>query len=67
LKLLDEGKRTGWERPALMNGEVGVVVALRGRLLMVLGFTISDGKIVEFDAIGDPERLSQLDLALLDD
>ncbi|MDQ3965742.1 MAG: RNA polymerase sigma factor SigJ [Actinomycetota bacterium] len=54
-------------RPALVNGEVGVVVAPRGRLLMVLGFTISDGKIVEIDAIGDPERLSQLDLALLDD
>src|SRR5215204_2774247 len=54
-------------RPALVNGEVGVVVAPRGRLLMVLGFTISDGKIVEIDAIGDRERLSQLDLALLDD
>ena len=54
-------------RPALVNGEVGVVVAPRGRLLMVLGFTISDGKIVEIDAIGDPEQLSQLDLALLDD
>jgi RNA polymerase sigma factor (sigma-70 family) len=54
-------------RPALVNGEVGVVVAPRGRLLMVLGFTIIDGKIVEIDAIGDPERLSQLDLALLDD
>ena len=54
-------------RPALVNGEVGVVVAPRGRLLMVLGFTISNGRIVEIDAIGDPERLSQLDLALLDD
>src|SRR5919112_112396 len=54
-------------RPALVNGEVGVVVAPRGRLLMVLGFTISDGKIVEIDAIGDPEQLSQLDLTLLDD
>ena len=54
-------------RPALVNGEVGVVVAPHGRLLMVLGFTISDGKIVEIDAIGDPEQLSQLDLALLDD
>ncbi len=54
-------------RPALVNGEVGVVVAPRGRLLMVLGFTISDGKIVQIDAIGDPEQLSQLDLTLLDD
>jgi RNA polymerase sigma-70 factor (ECF subfamily) len=54
-------------RPALVNGEVGVVVAPRGRLLMVLGFTISGGKIVEIDAIADPERVRQLDLALLDD
>jgi hypothetical protein len=54
-------------RPALVNGEVGVVVAPRGRLLMVLGFTISGGKIVEIDAIGDPGRISQLDLSLLDD
>ena len=56
-----------FSRPALVNGEVGVVVAPRGRLLMVLGFTISDGKIVEIDAIGDPEQLSQLDLTLLGD
>ena len=54
-------------RPALVNGAVGVVVAPRGRLLMVLSFTISSGKIVEIDAIADPERVDQLDLALLDD
>jgi RNA polymerase sigma factor (sigma-70 family) len=53
-------------RPALVNGAVGVVVAPRGRLLMVLGFTISGGKIVEIDVIADPERLRQLDLVLLD-
>jgi RNA polymerase sigma factor (sigma-70 family) len=54
-------------RPALVNGAVGVVVAPRGRLLMVLDFTISGGRIVEIDAVADPERLRQLDLALLDD
>ena len=53
-------------RPALVNGAVGVVVAPRGRLLMVLGFTIVHGKIVEIDAIADPERLRQLDLAVLE-
>ncbi len=41
-------------------------MAPRGRLLMVLGFTISGGKIIEIDAIADPERLRQLDLAVLD-
>ncbi|MFL6058853.1 MAG: sigma-70 family RNA polymerase sigma factor [Rubrobacteraceae bacterium] len=53
-------------RPALVDGAVGVVVAPRGRLLMVLDFKIRGGKIVEIDAVADPERLNQLDLALLD-
>jgi len=53
-------------RPVLVNGAVGVIVAPRGRLLMVLDFTIEDGKIVAIDAIADPERLRQLDLAMLD-
>jgi RNA polymerase sigma factor (sigma-70 family) len=53
-------------RPALVDGAVGVVVAPRGRLLMVLDFKIRGGKIVEIDAVANPERLNQLDLALLD-
>jgi RNA polymerase sigma factor (sigma-70 family) len=54
-------------QPALVNGEVGVVVAPRGRLLMVLRFTITNGKIVQIEAVADPERLRQLDLAILND
>ncbi len=54
-------------QPALVNGAVGVVVAPRGRLLMVLRFTITLGKIVEIDVVADPERLRQLDLAVLND
>jgi RNA polymerase sigma factor (sigma-70 family) len=53
-------------RPVLVDGAVGVVVAPRGRLLMVLDFKIRGGKIVEIDAVADPERLNQRDLALLD-
>src|SRR3954452_1853201 len=52
-------------QPALVNGAVGVVVAPRGRLLMVLDFALRNGKIVAIDAIADPERLRQLDLAVL--
>jgi RNA polymerase sigma-70 factor (ECF subfamily) len=52
-------------QPALVNGAVGVIVAPRGRLLMILDFTIRDGKIVAIDAIADPERVRQLDLAML--
>jgi RNA polymerase sigma-70 factor (ECF subfamily) len=54
-------------QPALVNGGVGVVVAPRGRLLMILRFTIADGTIVAIDAVADPNRLSRLDLAVLDD
>jgi RNA polymerase sigma-70 factor (ECF subfamily) len=54
-------------QPALVDGGVGVVVAPRGRLMMVLSFTIRDGKIVVIEAVADPERLRRLDLAVLSD
>jgi RNA polymerase sigma-70 factor (ECF subfamily) len=54
-------------RPALVNGAAGVVVAPGGRPFSVMGFTVRGGRIVEIDAISDPERLRQLDLAVLDD
>jgi RNA polymerase sigma-70 factor, ECF subfamily len=54
-------------RPALVNGAAGAVVAPRGRPFSVLGFTVVGGRIVEIDAITDPERLRVLDLAVLDD
>jgi hypothetical protein len=34
---------------------------------MVLRFTMTRGRIVEIDAVADPERLRQLDLAVLND
>jgi len=34
---------------------------------VVFGFTITGGKIVEIDLLADPERLRQLDLAILND
>ena len=50
-------------RPALVNGAAGVVVAPHGRPVVVMGFTVTDGKIVEIDALADPERLSELELS----
>ncbi|MCP3776305.1 sigma-70 family RNA polymerase sigma factor [Paenibacillus sp. MZ04-78.2] len=52
---------------ALVNGQVGIIVAPRGRLLYVLKFTMNHGKIAEVDLISDPEGMSQLDLAVLGD
>jgi len=53
-------------RPALVNGAVGVVVAPQGRLVRALRFTIANGKITEIDVIGDPARLAELDVAIVD-
>jgi RNA polymerase sigma factor (sigma-70 family) len=52
---------------ALVNGSIGVIVAPRGRLLRVIRFTIKDRKIIEMEAVADPERLRRLDLAILND
>jgi hypothetical protein len=34
---------------------------------VVLGFTITGGRVVGIDILADPERLRQLDVAVLDD
>jgi RNA polymerase sigma factor (sigma-70 family) len=56
-----------WVKPALVNGAAGVVVAPHGRPFAVMGFTVAGGRVVEIDALADPERLSRLDLTILDD
>ncbi|MFI0354499.1 sigma-70 family RNA polymerase sigma factor [Actinomadura sp. 9N407] len=53
--------------PALINGTVGLAMAPRGRLALVLSFTIIDDQITEIDVIADPDRLDRLDLAVLPD
>jgi RNA polymerase sigma factor (sigma-70 family) len=51
-----------YARLALVNGAAGVVARTpEGRLLAVMGFTVSHGKIVEIDILADPERLRRLD------
>ena len=54
-------------RLALIDGNVGIVVAPSGKLLLVLQFKVLNGKISEIDVISAPERLAQLDLAVLED
>jgi len=49
----------------LVNGGVSVVVAPRGRLLLVLLLTIVQGRIVQIETIADPARLRRLELAVL--
>jgi hypothetical protein len=59
--------RARFAQPALVNGAAGAVWAPGGRPHVVFGFTITRGKIVEIDLLADPERLHQLDLAILND
>jgi RNA polymerase sigma factor (sigma-70 family) len=47
-------------RPALVNGAAGAIVATGQRILSVMAFTVSDGRIVQIDALMDPERLAAL-------
>ncbi|MEO8609076.1 MAG: sigma-70 family RNA polymerase sigma factor [Chloroflexota bacterium] len=59
-------ERTRFAQLALVNGTVGAVVAPRGHLFLVATVEVKDAKIVAIEIIADPERLRQLDLAILD-
>jgi RNA polymerase sigma factor (sigma-70 family) len=59
--------RARFAQMAVVDGSVGIVFAPGGRLFVVLGFAIVDGRITAIDVIAEPERLRHLDLAVLDD
>jgi len=52
--------------PVLVNGAPGLVCMLDGKPFSIMAFTVRGGKIAEIDILRDPERLKQLDLAVLD-
>jgi RNA polymerase sigma factor (sigma-70 family) len=54
-------------RPVLVNGAAGVLVTKAGLAMTVMGFTVAAGKIVEIDAISDPERVARIAAAVLRD
>jgi RNA polymerase sigma factor (sigma-70 family) len=51
-------------RPALVNGAAGAVVVPHGRVFSVMAFCVVNLRIVQIDALLDPERLEQLDLGI---
>jgi RNA polymerase sigma-70 factor (ECF subfamily) len=53
--------------PALVNGTAGMVITVHGGPFAVMGFTVADGKIIEIDAIADPERVRRIAAAVLGD
>jgi len=60
------GKAAQLVRPALVNGTIGLVLAPRGRLMRALRLTVANGTITEIEIIGDPTRLGELELSVVD-
>jgi RNA polymerase sigma factor (sigma-70 family) len=54
-------------RLALIDGSVGAVWGQSGQPRVAFSFTITDGKIAAIEIIADPERLGQLDVAILNE
>ena len=47
-------------RPVLVNGAAGVVVEAPGETPVIVGFTVSRGRIAAIDIVGDPGKLGGL-------
>ena len=54
-------------RLALIDGAVGAVWGQSGQPRAVFSFTVAGGKIAAIEIIADPERLGQLDVAILNE
>ncbi|HXX60268.1 MAG TPA: sigma-70 family RNA polymerase sigma factor [Candidatus Sulfotelmatobacter sp.] len=51
--------------PALVNGAAGAVITVGRRPFAVMGFTVVEGRILEIDAISDPERVRRIAASIL--
>jgi len=50
-------------RPAIVNGNAGVIVVPGTQPIAVVGFTVEDGRIVEIDLVANPDKLGRLDVS----
>jgi hypothetical protein len=57
--------RAAAARPALIDGAPGAIWAQGGTIRVVFDFTIMNGKIVAIELIGDPGRISELEVVPL--
>jgi RNA polymerase sigma-70 factor (ECF subfamily) len=53
-------------RPASIDGAVGAVVAVDGRIRIAVEFIIAGDRIVGIDVVADPAQLDRLDLVIVD-
>ena len=47
-------------RPAIVNGNAGVIVVPGEKAIAVVSFSVADGRIVEIDLVADPAKLRGL-------
>ena len=48
--------------PGLVNGEIGILVPVHGRVLFVLEVTLKDGRIATIDGVADRKTIASLEL-----
>lgn len=49
-----------YARPALVNGNAGLIVVPHEKPIAVVGFVIAGGRIAEIDLVADPAKLPDL-------
>jgi RNA polymerase sigma-70 factor, ECF subfamily len=65
-RILARGSRLApHARPAIVNGNAGVIVVPGSVPVAVVGFAVSGGRIVEIDLIADPAKLAKVGLSEL--
>jgi RNA polymerase sigma-70 factor (ECF subfamily) len=47
-------------RPAIVNGNAGVIVVPGEKPIAVVSFSVAGGRIVEIDLVADPAKLNGL-------
>jgi RNA polymerase sigma-70 factor (ECF subfamily) len=53
-------------RVAMLDGNPGLVMVLKGRLARAVVFSFADDKISNIEVIGAPDRLRQIEVSLPD-
>ncbi len=51
--------------PGLIDGQVGILVPVKGRMLLVVEITVGGGRITEVDAVADRDALASMALEQL--
>lgn len=61
------GRQSRYAAAAMINGDVGLVIAPHARLVLAVTFTIERDQVAAYELIAAPDRLGALDVAILDD